>query len=471
MIQKRPPIVVILGHVDHGKTTLLDHLRSTDVASHEAGGITQATRSFQLNTSKILKNKSATSETITFIDTPGHAAFGQMRSRGSKIADIALLIIASNDGVMPQTKESLEFINAAGIPFIVVFTKSDLPEANPDRIKTQLTELNVVVEDLGGPISSVSVSAKKGTGIPDLLELINLMAEMNPPQADPDGQLELLVLESRLDSKKGPLASVIVKNGTLSISQALFQSDTVGKVKALADSDGLALSSATPSQPVEILGLSIVPAVGSVITGSPTLSSASQVSDSHKSNSAILNLILRADVAGSLEAILSQLSPEINIISAATGDISETDIYSAQTSKAKIVGFNVRIPNSVAKLAEVDKVTIFTFDIIYELLDKLDEILHPKIKEIILGKAVISAEFKINADRVAGCRCSEGAIRKSDTIRVLRGDAVLGEVRLKSLKSGKKDIESVKTGQEFGAVFSPFIDFKPSDIIIAYALG
>ena len=182
MIQKRPPIVVILGHVDHGKTTLLDHLRSTDVASHEAGGITQATRSFQLNTSKILKNKSATSETITFIDTPGHAAFGQMRSRGSKIADIALLIIASHDGGMPQTKESLEFINAAGIPFIVVFTKSDLPEANPDRIKTQLTELNVVVEDLGGPISSVSVSAKKGTGIPDLLELINLMAEMNPPQ-------------------------------------------------------------------------------------------------------------------------------------------------------------------------------------------------------------------------------------------------------------------------------------------------
>lgn len=462
-MQNRPPIVVILGHVDHGKTTLLDHLRSTDVASHEAGGITQATRSFQLTT----KDK----HTITFIDTPGHAAFANMRSRGSKIADIALLIVASNDGVMPQTKESLEFINTAGIPFIVVFTKADLPDANPDRIKTQLTELNVVVEDLGGPVSSVSVSAKKGTGISDLLELIHLMTELNPPQADPDGQLELLVLESRSDFQKGSLASVIVKNGTLAVGQVLFQSKPVGKVKAITDSDGRPLVSATPSQPVEILGLSAVPVVGSVISDSPDSLSSVSKSTSRSSDSATLNLVIRADVAGSLEAILSQLGPEISVISAATGNVSETDISLAQTSKARILGFNVKVPSSVAKLAEVEKVTIYTFSIIYELLDKLDEIIHPKIKEIILGKAVISAEFKINADRVAGCRCSEGSIKKSDTARLLRGESVLGEIRFKSLKSGKKDIESVKAGQEFGAVFSPFIDFKQGDTIIAYTLS
>lgn len=463
MMQNRPPIVVILGHVDHGKTTLLDHLRSTDVAAHEAGGITQATRSFQLTT----KDKNI----ITFIDTPGHAAFTNMRSRGSKIADIALLIVASNDGVMPQTKESLEFINTAGIPFIVVFTKADLPDANPDRVKTQLTEMNVVVEDLGGPVPSVSVSAKKGTGIPDLLELIHLMTELNPPQADPDGLLELLVLESRSDSQKGSLASVIVKNGTLTVGQTLFQSKPVGKVKAITDSDGHSLLSAAPSQPVEILGLSAVPVVGSVISDSPDSPSSVSKSASRSSDSATLNLVIRTDVAGSLEAILSQLGPEVNVISAATGNVSETDISLAQTSKARILGFNVKVPNSVAKLAEVEKVTIYTFSIIYELLDKLDEIVHPKIKEIILGKAVISAEFKINNDRVAGCRCTEESIKKSDTARLLRGESVLGEIHFKSLKSGKRDIESVKAGQEFGAVFSPFVDFKQGDIIIAYTLS
>jgi translation initiation factor IF-2 len=471
MMQNRPPIVVVLGHVDHGKTTLLDYLRNTNIASHEAGGITQATRSFQLDTSKILKNKSQTSQTITFIDTPGHAAFSQMRSRGSKVADIALLVIASDDGVMPQTRQSLEFIQTAGIPFIIVFTKSDLPEANPDRIKTQLTELKVVVEELGGPVSSVSISAKNGTGIPDLLELIYLMAELNPPQADPDGPLELLILESRMDSKKGPMAAVIVKNGSLTTGQSLFQIGPVGKVRAITDSDGHILSSSMPSQPVEILGLSTVLAVGSVISDSPTIPTSVSTPTSHTSTTTVFNLILRADVAGSLEAILSQLSPEINVISATTGDISETDISSAQTTKAKIVGFNVHIPNSVAKLAEVEKVPIYTYNIIYELLDKLEEMLHPKVKELVLGKAVITAEFKINIEKIAGCRCSEGIIKRSDTIRILRGETNLGEIRLKSLKSGKNNIESVKTGQEFGAVFSPFIDFKPGDIIIAYTQG
>jgi translation initiation factor IF-2 len=459
----RPPIIVILGHVDHGKTSLLDYLRKSHIAASEAGGITQHIRSFQITTPD--------SQTLTFIDTPGHAAFSQMRSRGSTLADIAILVVSSDDGVMPQTKESIEFIKKAKLPFVVALTKSDLPTANPDRVKTQLSENNVVVEDFGGDVPAISVSVKTGAGIPELLEIISLLNQLNPKLSDPNASLEAIVLESRLDSKKGPLATVIVHNGVLFIGQNLFQKDVIGKARNLIDPNGLPIKSAPASTPVEILGLNTVPAVGSLISSAPTtlltpVSSSQQLS----SNSNALNIILKSDVAGSLEAIIAALDPNIvNIISSSTGDISESDVLSAQGVHAIILGFNVRVPGQVAKLAEIEKVSIRTYSIIYELLDTLDEILHPKNTEVITGQAQILAEFKYESDRVAGCKCVSGEIKRGDTVKLMRGAVSVGQTRIKSLRTGKTTADKVKSGTEFGAVFSPYLDFKTNDSILAFS--
>ncbi len=455
----RPPIVVILGHVDHGKTSLLDYLRKSNVAAHEAGGITQSVRSFKIPQG-------------TFIDTPGHAAFSGMRSRGSFLADVAILVVSSVDGVMPQTKESVDFIKQAGIPFIVAITKSDLDTQNPDRVKTQLTEIGVIVEDFGGEVPVVSISAKTGKGIPELLEMLELITSLNPPLSDPSSPSQSIVLESKLDSKKGPLAFVIVKNGTLSIGQPLFGSVPVGKIRALISSTGENLTVAPPSTPVEILGLTSVPEVGSTLTSAP-VSISSKPSSTSKiggDKAGSLNIILCADVAGSLEAIFVSLPSGVNVVSSHTGDVNETDITNAIASKARIVCFGSRIPNSVSKLAEVEKITIDNFSIIYELLDHLSKLVNSRVTETILGRSIISAEFKIGPDRVAGCKCVEGIISKQDKIRIVRGDKIISESKLKTLKSGKQDIDKVKSGTEFGAVFSPYVDFKLGDSIISYEL-
>lgn len=463
MLQNRPPIVVILGHVDHGKTTLLDYLRKSQLAAHETGGITQTIRSFQL----ISKEHPP----VTFIDTPGHAAFSAMRVRGSHTADIALLIVAGNDGVMPQTKEAALAISDAGIPYIVVITKSDLEEADPDRVKTQLTEINIVVEDFGGAVPAVAVSAKTGKGIPELLDMINLLSQINPPQADPDGQQEAVVVESKLDPKKGPLAEVIVKNGTLSVGLPLFTTVAMGKVRALLNTDNESVKTALPSTPVEILGLTSVPPVGSVLSDKPVQSPQpsnikSQTSTlDHQSS---INIILKADVLGSLEALVASIDPLVSVINSTTGDVNENDILTAKTSKAIIVMFNTRIPSSVQKLAEVEKVTVKSFGIIYELLDYLEKLAHPKETEKILGRATVSAEFKIGPDRIAGCKVVEGQLQKTDTVRLVRGDRLIGQTKFKSLQTGKTLIDKVKIGQEFGATLSPYLDFKVGDNIIAF---
>ncbi len=449
MLQNRPPIVVILGHVDHGKTTLLDYLRKSHVASREAGGITQHTRSFQLQSPV----------TITFIDTPGHEAFSAMRARGSKIADFAVLVVAADAGVMPQTKQSIDFIKQAQIPFIVALNKSDLATADSDKVKTQLTESGVVVEELGGDIPAISISAKTGMGVPELLELLELLASLNPPQADPAGPLEAIVLESRLDSQKGPLATVIIKNGTLRIGSG---------IRALINSDGENIKEALPSMPVEILGLSSVLEVGSTISSS--ICPLKLRWDGPRARGDIkygLNIILRADVTGSLEAITNSLSPQTNILSSGTGNITESDVEQALTSSAHIIGFNVKVPPSVAKLAEVEKVPIHLHQIIYELLDDTQKLFTKPATETIIGRAEIVAEFKINSDRVAGCRATSGVIHKSAQVRAVRGDQTVGESKIKSLKSGKSDVLSVKSGAEFGAVFNPSVDFKIGDDIIA----
>ena len=443
MKQNRPPIVVILGHVDHGKTSLLDALRKTNIAAREAGGITQNTTAFQVNN-------------ITFIDTPGHAAFTQMRSRGADIADIAVLVVSAVDGVMPQTKESIATIKEAGIPMIVAINKMDLPGASADNIKSQLTENEVLVEGYGGDIPTVPVSAKTGAGLTDLLEMISLVSSLQSLVSDPSGSLECVILESHLDARRGPIATGIVKNGTLTTGQELFLDKLVGKAKALVPPIAL------PSTPVEILGLTSVVPVGSILTS--TIQPQNQTSNIQRppSNHTILNVILKADVLGSLEAITFSLPAEVNLVSSSTGEVLESDVLSAASTNSQIVAFNVKVPTSTSKLAETDKVKIHSYTIIYELLDALDKLVHPQSLETIVGQAQILAEFKIDALRVAGCKCISGEISKSDTIKI--GDK---QARIKSLKMGKAEVEKVKTGQEFGAVFSPAVDFKVGENIIA----
>ncbi len=458
----RPPIIVILGHVDHGKTTLLDFLRKTNLASKEAGGITQHIRSFVFISPQFGR--------ITFIDTPGHEAFSKMRARGSKIADMAVLVVAADDGVMPQTKQSLTFIKDSGIPFIVALNKIDLPTADPDKVKTQLAEENVLVEDFGGQIPCVNISSKTGKGIPDLLEMINLLTSMNPPQSDTEGELELVVLESKLDSKKGPLATVLVRQGTLSSGTYLFQDAPIGKVRAIIDSEGNQVASALPSDPVEIMGLSHVPEVGSVIYSRSQITSTSPLHPNvipTTGSTDRLKLIIKADFAGSLEAILSGIDPEVTIISSATGDLNENDILMARSSGARVISFNSKLTANLSKLAETEGVSVNSFSIIYELFKFIEDLVHPKSTEHIVGKAVVLADFKINSDRIAGCRCLEGTIEKSHTIKLFRAGAEVKTTSIKSLHQGKNIVEKVKAGIEFGALFSPYVDFKVGDDIIA----
>jgi translation initiation factor IF-2 len=461
MLSPRPPIVVILGHVDHGKTSLLDALRKTNLVAREAGGITQHIRSFQLQTS---------TQPITFIDTPGHSAFAAMRSRGSQLADIAILVVSGVDGVMPQTVESINFIKSANIPFLVAITKSDLSTFDAQKVKTQLLESDVVVEDMGGQVSSLSISAKTGQGLPELIELISLQNELTPVQADPDAHLQAIVLESRLDPRRGPLAVVIGKSGTLTVGQSLFTTSPMGKIKALINPEGQKVSSALPSVPVEILGLTHVPPVGSVI--SSTLQSVAPSAPLSKptrqpATDIKLKLILRADVLGSLEAIVASLPAQVQLLLAETGEVTESDVLLAKTSQAKVIAFNTKLSPSVVKLAQTEKVTVTSFQIIYELLDSVNLLLNPKPTDLVTGEATIVALFKINGELVAGCKCISGQISKSDQIKVVRSTQVLAQSRVKSLRLGKVECTEIKAGQEFGVVLKPQVAFQVGDAIIA----
>ena len=450
----RPPIVVILGHVDHGKTSLLDSLSKTQVMASEVGGITQSTRAFQLPVSG--------AGAITFIDTPGHQAFAQMRARGGKLADIALLIVAGNDGVMPQTKESITIIQSLNIPYIVVVTKADLPEFNLGRVKTQLAENGVAVEGFGGDVPVVTVSAKTGQGLPELLEVIHLVAQLHPHQGDEKSPLEAVVLESNRDTQRGAVAVVIVKGGVLTVGQDLYLgSQKIGKVKALTDTSGQRVESALPSTPVEILGLTVVPPAGASIAALAGTAVVTSIVNAPTAGAG-LKIVLKADVAGSVEAITQALPAEVVVVTAATGDVVESDVLHAQSIGAVIVSFNVKIPTSVAKLAEIDKVKIYTANIIYELLDTIDKLIHPQATETITGQAQILAEFKIDNQRVSGARVTQGEIKRGDIVRIGNKEA-----RIKSLRIAKTEMELVKVDQEFGAIFSPAIDFKVGDRIIA----
>lgn len=464
----RPPIVAVLGHVDHGKTSLLDKIRTSRVAEKEAGGITQKIGAYQV---EIDGSK------ITFIDTPGHQAFSAMRSRGAKVADIVVLVVAADDGVMPQTMESINHITESGVPYVVAINKIDVPGSDIDRVKNQLLQNGVAVEGLGGDIVCVPVSAKTGEGIKDLLEMILLLAQMHEVKADPNGPLQGIIIESKKD-QRGAVGTVIVKNGTLHAGdQACLEGSSV-KIKGLFSDDGKPVTFASPGQPVEVIGFENLPPIGGEINSwnnsneSKSKSKTEILSNQIKETENQLRLIVKADSQGSLEAIYASLPTDVFIILSTVGDITESDILLARTSKAEIWGFNIKASTDIEKLAESEKVKIFTFKIIYEFLESLEKriltFLEPNIEDEILGKAEVIARFDMNGKAIAGSKVVEGRINKSDSIRIKRGEATLGETRISSLKQQKEEVNEIIKGDEFGACFSVPLDFKVGDMVISY---
>lgn len=495
MVETRPPIVAVLGHVDHGKTSLLDAIRKTTVAVREHGGITQHIGAYegefkiqsfggtQDDPEQRRMGQNAKVK-ITFIDTPGHAAFAKMRARGANVADIAILVVAANDGVMFQTKESIEHIKAAGIPMIVAINKVDLPEADVEKVKGQLVEVGVLVEGYGGEVVAVPVSAKTGEGVDHLLEMISLLGEMQNLKADPDGQLEGVVIESRMDSRRGVTATVLVRNGTLRVGDTVEAEDVSGKMKALFKEGGESVILAGPSVPVEVLGLSAAPAVGvkisrvidgkssNISVAAPVVGEVKAESGGKNGESQKLKIILKADVAGSMEALKGELGRDVEIVSVGLGDVSDSDVLLARSTGSTIYGFNVKFPAATEKLAEEENVKVKTFRVIYELVEEVRKrvalLQDPSLGEEVLGRATVVAEFKIDGVRVAGCKVSEGKVGKNNDLHVTRGGEALANVRLKSLRHKKEDIEEAKINEEFGAVFSPYVDFKIGDMLISY---
>ncbi len=491
----RPPIVTILGHVDHGKTSLLDFIRSSSVAAREAGGITQHIGAYQIRwegggkREESLPNpQTPNSNLITFIDTPGHAAFEKMRSRGAKVADVAVLVVAIDDGIMPQTVEAIKHILGAKVPMIVAVNKIDLPGIDKNiqlqRIKKQLSDNGVLVEEYGGDVPIIPLSAKTGEGVEKLLEMILLVAEMNELKGDPSLPAQGVVIESNLDKFKGPIATLLVRNGTLKKGQLVLIGGVKGKVRALNDFTGKTLDEAGPSTPVEVVGLEGVPAVGATL-GQEAIEQAKQEVASlidrlrAQNEDKALKLIVKADKQGSLEAVedgLEKFNSEkkvVEIVSSGTGYITEGDIKLASGTKAIVVGFNVKSAPNVFKIAENEKVLIRNYTIIYELLDEMEEVIEGMIKpgvvEEVLGKANIIAEFPHGKDqKIAGCRVIEGFITKNNKIRIFREDSLIGEGKLSSLKKVKEEVQRVEKGQDCGMVFEENIDFQIGDTVESY---
>lgn len=467
----RPPIVTILGHVDHGKTSLLDAIRLTNVASKEQGGITQHIGAYQID----FKGKK-----ITFIDTPGHAAFVKMRARGASVTDIVVLVIASNEGVMPQTVESINHIKFAKVPFLIALTKIDLPDSNPEKIKKQLVKEGVLVEGYGGDTVVVEVSAKTKQGLDNLLEMILLLSEMSELKGDENKPLEAVVIESKIDKGKGPLASVIVKNGSLKQGEEITAGEIKGKVRAMFNDKGQLIKIATPGMPVEIMGFQKVPEVGTRVSlgSQPLIASVEetpeegeQVQLGNDKEEKRVKIILKADTKGSLEAINNSLPEGIEILNSSVGGISDSDVLLAKSSQAIIIGFNVNADKEVTKLSEVEKVNIKTYRIIYELLDELKEVLEalnaPEPEEKALGTASVIAVFKSDNGNIAGCKVTSGRLVRGDRVRLDRNKAPLAFTKIKSIKHFKDDVDKATVGMECGIFFDPKLDFEAGDDIIS----
>jgi len=488
----RPPVVAVLGHVDHGKTTLLDYIRKTDVAAREHGGITQHIGAYQLKFKvKNPKLKVEEEKVITFIDTPGHEAFAKMRSRGAAVADLAILVVDAADSVMPQTIESIKQIKAAKIPLIVAANKMDLSTANLGKLKTDLAKHEVQVEGFGGEVPLVPISAKTGKGVKELLDLLLLVAEMAELPDQPKAPLSAVVVETRLDKGKGIVATAIIKQGTLRPGISIYlDSQAIAKVRALFDEHGQPVSEALPSKPVEILGFRVEPPVGAILTDLPQLAkplpsaAGSPVSkvvdlpaflnpiDQHEKQK--LTIVLKADTAGSLEAILNSLDPRIVIVSSAIGEIGEGDILLAKNSGAIIIGFNVKIPPAVEKLAQTEKVIVRTYNIIYELLNELSSVV-AGLKEVLvqereLGVGQIIAEFPFDNQRIAGTKIISGRLARGDSVKIMRSDKETGRSKIKSLRRGKEDVSKAEKGLECGVLLDKKVDFAVGDAIIAVTI-
>jgi len=488
----RPPVVTILGHVDHGKTSLLDTIRKARVAAGEAGGITQHVGAYQVERD---------GHTITFIDTPGHAAFTAMRARGAQVTDIAVLVVAADDGVMPQTIEAINHALAAGVPIIVAINKMDLPGANPDRVKQQLTEHNLVVEDYGGDVIAVPVSAAKGTGIDNLLESILLVAEVGELKANPNRPGNAVVIEAELDPGRGPIATVLVKNGTLRQGDAVVAGEISGKVKAMFDYRGHRLKEAGPSTPVVIMGIEAVPEAGErvrVVTDEKLArqmvderkrkrEAAEQRDHAHVNLDTLFNeisagklkeliIILKADVRGSVEAIkssLEQLSTsevKVKIIHGGTGNVSDSDVMLAEASNGIILAFNVKTEPSAGKRADATGVDIRTYSIIYQLLENIEKALagmyEPVYNVVIDGHAEVRQLFKSSKlGQIAGCFVLDGTLKRNLNVRVIRNKQEIARSRCEGLKRFQDDVREVQTGYECGVVLSNFDKFQQGDVI------
>lgn len=468
MNTKRQPIVVVLGHVDHGKTSLLDALRETSVTKGEAGGITQS-----IGASVVTFTRNGKDNSIVFIDTPGHAAFSNMRSRGSKVADIALLILDSSDGVKPQTKEAITHINDSKIPFIVVCTKTDLPAASVEVALTELEKEGIYFEGRGGQTPYLGVSAKKKEGLNELLDLISLLSDVNNIEGDSEAELEAVVIETTRE-KGGNMVSVVVRNGKLSVGQEIFTdssssaSGAKGKVKGLFDDKNRPVKEVLPGEPARILGFENLPAVGSIITDQKLQidSIASRANYKKQVDKNKTPLYLKANNAGSLEALVASIPQEFAVIEATVGDVIESDVLNAKANKALIFVFESRISGSVKKLAEMEKVKVERFDIIYELLERLNEIIRSGLTEIV-GRAEILATFPFNEKRVAGSKIMMGELKKTGDIRLMRGEKELGKIKILSIKKQKQEVPGVSQGEECGIFFAPQLDFQIGDVIIA----
>lgn len=479
MEQIRPPVITILGHVDHGKTTLLDFIRKSSVASKEHGGITQHIGAYQIEHD---------GKVITFIDTPGHAAFEKMRSRGADVADIAVLVVAVDDGIMAQTVEAINHIKKSGSKMVVAVNKVDLPgvdvKIQMEKIKKQLSDREVLVEEYGGDVPIMAVSAKTGKGVDKLLEIIQLVAEVNEFKGDPEVKAEGVVIESSLDKFKGPVATLLIRNGTLKKSQEIVVGGVTGKIRGLFDYAGRAVDQVGPSTPVEVLGLESVPTVGAVLGQEKTAQqvkaqAATLLERLVEDKNRTLRVVLKADKQGSLEAIensLEKFSAEgklLEIISSGVGEIGEADVKMASATKAIVVGFNVKATPTATKMAETEKVLIRIYNIIYEMLEELQDVVEGMLKpgqvEEVLGRAEVIAEFVHGkAERIAGCRVLEGGFSKSSKVRIVRDQQVVAETKIKSLKKVKEEVNRVDKGNECGMLFDPQIDFQKGDFVESF---
>ncbi|HAC62309.1 MAG TPA: translation initiation factor IF-2 [Cyanothece sp. UBA12306] len=502
-LQRRPPVVTIMGHVDHGKTTLLDSIRKTKVAQGEAGGITQHIGAYHVD----LEHNGVT-EQIVFLDTPGHEAFTAMRARGAKVTDIAILVVAADDGVQPQTREAISHAQAAKVPIVVAINKVDKPEANPDRIKQELSELGLLCEEWGGDIIMVPVSALKGENLDTLLEMLLLVSEVEELVANPNRLSKGTVIEANLDRARGPVATLLIQNGTLRVGDAIVVGSVFGKIRAMIDDRGEKVEAAYPSFAVEILGLNSVPSAGeefeiyedekearaaaeqmaqeqrqsrlqqSMSSRRVTLSSLS--AQAQEGELKELNLILKADVQGSAEAILGSLEQlpqnevQIRVLLAAPGEITETDVDLAAASGAVLVGFNTTLASGARAAADREGVDIREYDIIYKLLDDIqgamEGLLEPEEVESPLGQAQVRAVFSVGRGAVAGCYVQSGKVVRNRLVRVRRGDQVVYQGNLDSLKRVKEDAREVNAGYECGIGIDKFNDWQEGDMIEAYEM-